>query len=183
MDYNEFFKTCIYNQYVTCIEKFGDTTFAYNQTAYAIKYLLKYNDFKAFTRSNDIRNTLQTNFTNPIDYYDAIINQFLHAFFNTSPKNEQELALYDAILVTKGNYGDQYIVEALFRVLSGYSEAYRCFSRHPKNSNVKTINYRKRLMDLCTIDDISNIIIDTVTKSIINEKSLEQIFFLQKTGK
>ena len=138
-------KDATYNSYLKSLEQFQDSNKAFKETRNKFKDLLEKDDN---------------------EYIDIILDEFVDTMFKTFPQSPDQLSLFEAMEVTDNSHGKRQVIGALKEVLKRGN--YDGFSRF-HNGN-KDRNYRQILLDSVSPEDISNIIVDTMTSSIITEK-------------
>ncbi len=173
VDKEELLKNCIYNNYVLFTQKYPNKTKkdAINQTAFALSRLLFTHEFDGFSRGDRTRTPLIEAFKNSDEYIDIILSDFIKKFINSDQLvSNKQMPLYNAMIATSDKYGEDYVKSALKNVI-GSSKDYTWFSRYYRGNT--SINYRYELMKSLSPEAISDIIADTIAKSIVMEKESE----------
>lgn len=171
MDSKNTLEYYVYSNYLTCQQKYNSSQQAYAQTKFALKQLLQYQNFNGFTRTSNIRASLIDKFRGSSEPLAVFTNSFIDIALNSDPESEQERILYDAMHVTIANHSKNFLMNALFNVIKGTDNAYKGFSRY--NNNDTSINYRKILSENLSLDNILDIMLDTVLENIIQIKQFE----------
>ena len=171
MDSKKVLEYYVFSNYLTCKQKFNNSEQALEQTKFALKELLQHNNFDGFTRTSNISYALIDKFRGSSEALNVFVNSFIDIALNSDPENEQECILYDAMYVTVANHNKNFLISTLSKVILGEDSAYRGFSRYSNNDT--SINYRKILIENLSLDNIFNIMLDTVLENIIQIKQLE----------
>lgn len=167
----EIVKNIIYDTYLDFQKKFQDSDKAYEQTILALKNLLKNDTYNAFAKTDNIRQTLLSAFPYPEDCTETILNDFVDIMFKTYPQSTSQRTLFEAMEVTYNSHDKEQVIYALNTALKRGN--FNGFSKF-HNGN-KNIDYRRRLLDFVSSEDILNIITSMVTNHIITEKEFQEI--------
>lgn len=161
----------IYYTYLASLKKYPDSRKAYEKTIFALENLLENHNYNAFTRTDNIRKTLMTTFPDTEDAIDVILDNFIDTMLQDSPTVENQIPLFNAMLVTNNSRGKTQVLTALKSVLN--KKDYSYFSRYHNGNQDR--NYRQKLITSLSVQDIVDIIASMMLDSIITEKEYQYI--------